>query len=456
VVDATEVYSTVLPMHLSAVASIAETCAWSHHSLTFAVAEAWPRFSTMLPDRYPQITLSDDERVKYDNAARVFLLETMDQCGKFDPEKIDPEAWEFVRRRQGMSVYHSVNGTPDPNVLLMLGTGLIDGSLEDVVSGLYCDTTEDLRTAKVLLGYPLAGGAVMNASERRSAKDPYRFAGIKWFAAKSVWGLMRDRDVLTYERMGLTVDADGEQWAYHTLQSIRRPEWPMEAIPGMQRQHTATCYLYRPRRDLNKTEIFLWGSIYKFGKYPDKVIYYGVATTWLNVVHSPKSGHAKKFSALMERADSHGWTATSNACHVCSKQPLLGRYATCAGCHQTVCRDCSRQKSIFVLDSKGKKPQRRLFCVLCIKSVIGSAHWSVEDHVEASAVESEPELSFLTGSSFTGTDSIRSGSLLEDNQREQVADPFRPRVSSISPTSTTPVLGAQGPLDPNAQLVLDW
>lgn len=95
---------------------------------------------------------------------------------------------------------------------------------------------------------------------------------------------------------------------YHTLQSTRRPEWPMEAIPGMQRQHTATCYLYRPRRDINKTEIFMWGSIYKFGKYPDKVIYYGVATTWLNVVHSPKSGHAKKFSALMERADSHGWT----------------------------------------------------------------------------------------------------------------------------------------------------
>ncbi|GMF46964.1 unnamed protein product [Phytophthora fragariaefolia] len=161
------------------------------------------------------------------------------------------------------------------------------------------------------MGYPLAGGAVMNVTERRSVKDPYRFAGIKWWAAKSVWGLMRDRDVLTYERMGVTVDADGEQWGYHTLQSTRRPEWPMEATPGMQRQHTATCYLYRPRRDINKTEIFMWGSIYKFGKYPDKVIYYGVATTWLNVVHCPKGGHAKKFSALMERADSHGWTPSS-------------------------------------------------------------------------------------------------------------------------------------------------
>ncbi|OWZ18765.1 hypothetical protein PHMEG_0007092 [Phytophthora megakarya] len=411
----------------------------------------------MHEDRYPQISLTDEERAKYDQSARIFLLETMAECAKFDPEHIDPKRWEYVRRRKAMSVYHSVNGTPDPAVLLMLGTGLIDGSIEDVMSGLYCDTTEELRTAKVLLGYPLAGGAVMNASERRSVKDPYRFAGIKWFAAKSVWGLMRDRDVLTYERMGLTVDADGEQWAYHTLQSIRRPEWPMEAIPGMQRQHTATCYLYRPRRDINKTEIFLWGSIYKFGKYPDKypdkVIYYGVATTWLNVVHSPQSGHAKKFSALIERADSHGWSATSKACHVCSKQPLLRSFSACAGCHQSVCKDCSRQKGIFALDSKRKKPLRRLFCILCIKSVIGSAHWSVDDHIEASGIESEPEFTSHTISSFTGTDSVSSVlSVLGNNQ---MADPFRPRVSS-SPTSTLPVLGAQGPLDPDAQLVLDW
>ncbi|KAG7398431.1 E3 ubiquitin-protein ligase rbbp6 [Phytophthora boehmeriae] len=398
-------------------------------------------------ERYPQITLSDAERAKYDQSARIFLLETMAERGKFDPEKIDPKQWEYVRRREEMRMYHSVQGTPDPNVLLMLGTGLINSSIEDVMSGLYCDTTEDLCTAKTLLGYSLAGGAVMNVSERHSTKDPYRFAGIKWFSNKSVWGLLRDRDVLTYERMGLTVDADGEEWAYHTLQSIRRPEWPMEAVPGMQRQHTATCYLYRPRRDLNKTEIFLWGSIYKFGKYPDKVIYYGVARTWLNVVNCPRSGHAKKFSALIERADSHGWTASSKSCHVCSKQPLLGSNSACSGCHQSVCKDCSRQKDIFALDAKRKKPERRIFCILCIKSVIGSAHWSVDDHIEASSVESEPK----TISTCESVGSIRSDSLLGDRQ---LADPFRPRVAS-SPTSNVPVLGAQGPLDPNAQLVLD-
>ncbi|KAG6958929.1 hypothetical protein JG687_00009087 [Phytophthora cactorum] len=358
-------------------------------------------------DHIPQISLTDEERAKYDQSARIFLLETMAERSKFNPEHVDPKQWEYVRRRKSMSVYHSVNGTPDPAVLLMLGTGLIDGSIEDVLSGLYCDITEDLRTAKVLLGYPLAGGAVMNVSERRSVKDPFRFAGIKWFAAKSVWGLMRDRDVLTYERMGLTVDTDGEQWGYHTLQSIRRPEWPMEAIPGMQRQHTATCYLYRPRRDINKTEIFLWGSIYKFGKYPDKVIYYGVATTWLNVVHSPTSGHAKKFSALMERAESHGWTAT---------------------------RDCSRLKDIFALDAKRKKPLRRLFCVLCIKSVIGSAHWSVDDHIEVSGLESEPEFLFLSISSYTGTESMSNCS------RASIIDPSADRFLFCVVWSPIPVI----------------
>ncbi|RLN56764.1 hypothetical protein BBJ29_007952 [Phytophthora kernoviae] len=363
-------------------------------------------------ERYPQITLSDAERAKYDQSARIFLLETMAERTKFDPEKIDPKQWEYVRRRQEMSVYHSVHGTPDPNVLLMLGTGLINGSIEDVMNGLYCDTTEELCTAKMLLGYSLAGGAVMNASERRSTKDPYRFAGIKWFACRSVWGLLRDRDVLTYERMGLTVDADGEEWAYHTLQSIRRPELPMEATPGTQRQHTATCYLYRPRRDLNKTEIFLWGSIYKFGKYPDKVIYFA--------------------NRVMSAPNNLSWVATLRVLGVIS-----------------VCKDCSRQKDTFALDIKGKKPARRLFCILCIKSVIGSAHWSVDDHIETSTVESEP----MTVSTCTeSVGSIRSDSLLGERQ---FADPFRPRVTP-SPTSNLPILGAQGPLDPNAQLVLDW
>ncbi|CAH0492581.1 unnamed protein product [Peronospora farinosa] len=68
--------------------------------------------------------------------------------------------------------------------------------------------------------------------------------------------------------MGTTTDAHGHELTYHTLQSIERPEWP--ATPGMLRQNTASCYLYRRHKRTNKTEIFLWGSISNFGSDPQK------------------------------------------------------------------------------------------------------------------------------------------------------------------------------------------
>ncbi|KAG3146256.1 hypothetical protein PI124_g15308 [Phytophthora idaei] len=226
--------------------------------------------------------------------------------------------------------------------------------------------------------------------------------------------------------MGTTTDARGHELAYHTLQSIKRPEWPSEATPGMLRQHTASCYLYRRRKRTNKTEIFLWGSILKFGSAPEKAIQLGVASTWLNVVDSPKGGRAKNFSALMDEADSHQWLPSSTTCHVCARKPKLGSYPHCAGCHQTVCKDCSEQHRIFQL-SKSGRAKKRLFCALCVKNATGKTHLGPRRIPFDSGFDMS-ECS--TDSMSSSSRSSRSDSFFSRTfSFKRPPDPFRPRVS---------------------------
>ncbi|KAG3146255.1 hypothetical protein PI124_g15309 [Phytophthora idaei] len=85
----------------------------------------------------------------------------------FNPKKIDPQHWAFVKRRKEVSVFNSVPGSTNPSIIVMVGSDLIDGRLEDVMGGLYCETTDELRTAKVLLGYDLKGSTCTNGADQR-------------------------------------------------------------------------------------------------------------------------------------------------------------------------------------------------------------------------------------------------------------------------------------------------
>ncbi|RLN43825.1 hypothetical protein BBJ28_00006077 [Nothophytophthora sp. Chile5] len=316
---------------------------------------------------FPQIELTAEEQARYDRNVTSFLCDAVAEYSA-QSGHTNQDAWTHVRRRKQLNIYKSVYGTRDPQVTLFKGTGLIHGPVEDVMDGLYCDTTDDLRAAKTLLKYKLVDGCIMNVSEHRSAAAPYRFAGIKWFAAKAAWGLSKHRDVLAYERMGTTTDASGNELAYHVLHSIDHPDWPIDAIKGIKREHQVTCYLYRNHDDTH-VESFIWSTVYNLDSVTHRLAEYVVAGTLLNVVGSVNSARAKKYSQLMKHAQQHKWPASS-LCHICYGRSFLSTNRPCAGCFQSVCKSCSDYRFIFHIDARTGRPHQQRFCKLCINNTV--------------------------------------------------------------------------------------
>ncbi|ETN09464.1 hypothetical protein PPTG_11854 [Phytophthora nicotianae INRA-310] len=316
---------------------------------------------------FPQIELTPEEQARYDRNVTSFLCDAVAEYSS-QSGHTNEDAWIHVRRRKQLSIYKSVYGTRDPQVTLFKGTGLIHGPVQDVMDGLYCDTTDDLRACKTLLKYKLVDGSIMNVTERRSTDAPYRFAGIKWFAAKAAWGLSKHRDVLAYERMGTTTDANGNELAYHVLHSIDHPDWPIDAIKGIKREHQVTCFLYRNHDDTH-VECFIWSTVYNLDSVAQRLAEYVVAGTLLNVTDCVKSARAKKYSMLMKHAQHNKWPASS-LCHICYGRSFISTNRPCAGCFQSVCKSCSDYRFIFHIDAKTGRPHQQRFCKLCINNTV--------------------------------------------------------------------------------------
>ncbi|TYZ66243.1 hypothetical protein PybrP1_010577 [[Pythium] brassicae (nom. inval.)] len=318
----------------------------------------------------PIIRLTEEEQGAYDASVAGVLRTAITEFSRFNGH-VDTDEWTPVRRRDQMTVYRSLQSPNDPAAAapattLMVGTGLIPGSLEDVMDGSYCETTAELVATKTFLGVNLLGGSLLCVNERRSADAPFRFAGIKWFAAKMPW-TMEKRDVLSYERMGTTMDANGNPLAFHVMQSIEHPKWRPDASRGFKRLGTSACYLYR--RHGSRVQCFLWSQSENLGFVSRKVADMVVAGNLLNIVQSAECAEAKKLSALLETSVPRKWSSSA-VCHVCFKGPgLLDTNRTCAGCSQSVCKSCSCFHPVFKIDSKTKKPMEGRFCKLCIGTV---------------------------------------------------------------------------------------
>uniref|UniRef100_K3X135 FYVE-type domain-containing protein n=1 Tax=Globisporangium ultimum (strain ATCC 200006 / CBS 805.95 / DAOM BR144) TaxID=431595 RepID=K3X135_GLOUD len=365
------------------------------------VSSSW-RSSSQL---FPTIHLTKEEQIHYDVTVGRVLQRTLTEYENFRGQ-VNKDNWELVRKRKQMSIYRNLQGLGNPRVTLMMGTGLIPGTVEEVMDGLYSDNTDDLRAVRSLIRYKFVDGGVFHVCESRTPEAPYRFAGIKWTAAKAPLGgtLIKNRDLLTYERMGMTTDANGNEIAYHILQSINRPEWPADCIKNIRRAYTSTCYLFRRRN--NVVECFLWGEYYANGHVVQKLADYGVCGLWMNVLYAPQCSEAKRLTQLMARA-TPGTISLSGSCDNCHQRPgYFDKLRPCAGCRQRICKGCTTVRKIFKLDWYTKTILTEKFCLLCVTSVTNRSVTVPGRFGDAHSVSSTSDSNYGANEEYEGNERV--------------------------------------------------
>ncbi|KAF1323860.1 hypothetical protein FI667_g10229, partial [Globisporangium splendens] len=342
--------------------------------------------------------LERDERLKLDATCDLILSDALEALAGFNGT-LDAEQWRALGQRDQLTTYRSVfatTGSRTPKLptmgsngggtLRILATGHINSSLAHVTSGLYSDTSLDYHvqqcifyaapssatTAEKKHGRnnhennicPVIDATVLYAAECASRRTPFRFAGVKWCAWRTKDG---ERDLLAYERSGVTLDNEGQEITYHIIQSFDRPYAPeFKFPPGLRRMKLSVCFLYREVCE-DLVECFALGEYSAKGSgISQRAEDAAVSDRILTVAKALSAYNAKRLSRLIEK-NRHLPVLMSKSCLRCgTRRTVFDQLRNCGICKKSICRLCRKEKSIFQLNIDTKQPEREVFCAKCL------------------------------------------------------------------------------------------
>ncbi|GLD96684.1 hypothetical protein PINS_up005367 [Pythium insidiosum] len=296
---------------------------------------------------------------------------------------VDDAQFQLVQRRDQLAV-HRAKATRSPGGgpwSRLIANGFIHGKLEDVTSALYCDHDDDLLIGETLLsGAAVLDAAVLDVTEQRSPRTPFRFAGVKWYALQCRG---RPSDLLTFERMGVTLAQDNTEVAYHVVHTIGgHHDWPSALQRWSKRRTTCNqradlpealhrletftlCYLYR-RVSSDLVQCFIVGDYLNKPK-GDTNLEAILVDRMLMVTNTVASHEAKRLAQMVE--DCRETPAkTSRTCLRCRvSRSIHDPLRVCGICRKSVCKKCRVMKVVWRLDSATRGPDADAFCVKCLR-----------------------------------------------------------------------------------------
>ncbi|KAL3659775.1 hypothetical protein V7S43_015078 [Phytophthora oleae] len=251
----------------------------------------------------------------------------------------------------------------------VIGYGIVDGSVDDLVYGLYQSSTDEMKTLSAFLGDDslIDCAALKTIRQTRSS-----YLGLKWSLSRTVGG---NRDCCYMEYVGVSEDANGQRFGYHVLESVVVRNCPQFDDNSIVRTNMSFCFIFRPGKLADQVEVFMEGA---YDSSADVLTAGGVGDyrssmdMLFNLPRALVGAEAKKISAMVTKQSgalrgASGKNQSGNRCSICrAKSGLLSSHTNCQTCGAAICSKCRIRKVTFSRRGKIKVSCCKM-CMVMVK-----------------------------------------------------------------------------------------
>ncbi|CAI5725399.1 unnamed protein product [Hyaloperonospora brassicae] len=272
---------------------------------------------------------------------------------------------------------------------LVIGYGVVHGTVDDLVYGLYQSSTDEMKTLASYLGDDsLIDCAVLKTI--RQTRTSY--LGLKWKLSRTVGG---NRDCCYMEYVGVSEDAKGQHFGYHVLESVPVYNCPHFEDNSIVRANVSFCFIFRPGKLADQVEVFMQGA---YDSSSDVLTAGGVGDfrstmdMLFNLPSTMVGAEAKKISAMVAKQSSALLSASSTRqsshhCFICrARWGLLSSHSNCQTCGAVICSKCRIRVVTFSRRGKIKVA----CCKMCMVMVRDQSPFAGEELEQQPARPKQP------------------------------------------------------------------
>lgn len=346
-------------------------------------------------DPFASFDLSPGKRVELERYADALVRESIDEYQTFvhhHKRVVDRKLWKHVKTRENVTVYkqkirHEIAQAAEWSTPKVLGVGTIMGTMEDV---LYGQMSPDLDCIRIKSSYTedeVVDGRILSQIRYATDDDPFRFLGIKWLAKghNPAFGVVvRPRDMVILDSMGIHEQASGERIGYHLMHSVELSHCPPLARLDIVRCKISTCFVFKEHQRNKSVEVYLTLLLEPGGSLPDSIAVLTATTSMIQIWKVVWCSQNKKLAWLTNEAARHRQlnpdfdgkaeererTRKIPRCGCCERSistNFRGPMA-CALCRKLACAKCRVAKQLSYVHGPNKVlvQNTTLFCVDCI------------------------------------------------------------------------------------------